>query len=77
MISMMKRNNCGNALQHSRVLLDIFGGNACADEYGVGRHEANLQICNTYEGTYVSGGDWWRLTSGRSHVDSRQGNDRN
>lgn len=52
MISMMKRNNCGNALQQVRLLLDIFGGNACSDEYHVGRHEANLQICNTYEGTY-------------------------
>lgn len=52
MISILKRNNCGNALQHSRVLLDILGGNACSDEYGIGRHEANLQVCNTYEGTY-------------------------
>ncbi|BEJ14389.1 hypothetical protein CspHIS471_0401560 [Cutaneotrichosporon sp. HIS471] len=52
MISMLKRNNCGQALQQARVLLDIFGGNACSDEYGVGRHEANLQVCNTYEGTY-------------------------
>ncbi|EKD00344.1 Glutaryl-CoA dehydrogenase [Trichosporon asahii var. asahii CBS 8904] len=51
-ISMMKRNNCGQALYHTRVLLDIFGGNACSDEYHVGRHEANLQVCNTYEGTY-------------------------
>ena len=32
MISMIKRNNCGKALQHSRVILDILGGNACADE---------------------------------------------
>ncbi len=32
MVSMVKRNNCGKALQHSRALLDIFGGNACADE---------------------------------------------
>ncbi|EKD03135.1 Glutaryl-CoA dehydrogenase [Trichosporon asahii var. asahii CBS 8904] len=52
MISILKRNNCGNALQHSRILLDILGGNACSDEYGIGRHEANLQVCNTYEGTY-------------------------
>lgn len=51
-VSMMKRNNCGNALQHSRTLLDIFGGNACSDEYHVGRHVANLQVTNTYEGTY-------------------------
>jgi glutaryl-CoA dehydrogenase len=32
MVSMVKRNNCGKALQHARVLLDILGGNACADE---------------------------------------------
>jgi glutaryl-CoA dehydrogenase len=32
MVSMLKRNNCGKALQHSRILLDILGGNACADE---------------------------------------------
>jgi glutaryl-CoA dehydrogenase len=51
-ISLMKRNNCGNALAQTRILLDIFGGNACSDEYHVGRHEANLQVCNTYEGTF-------------------------
>lgn len=32
MISLLKRNNCGKALQHARVVLDILGGNACADE---------------------------------------------
>ncbi|KAE8541741.1 hypothetical protein D1P53_001914 [Cryptococcus gattii VGV] len=51
MVSMMKRNNCGEALHHSRVLLDILGGNACSDEYHIGRHAANLQVANTYEGT--------------------------
>ncbi|KAJ7496924.1 acyl-CoA dehydrogenase domain-containing protein [Mycena latifolia] len=51
MISMIKKNNCGKALQHARAVLDIFGGNACADEYHVGRHAANLQVTNTYEGT--------------------------
>nr|GAT57864.1 glutaryl-CoA dehydrogenase [Mycena chlorophos] len=51
MVSMVKKNNCGKALQHSRTLLDVFGGNACADEYHVGRHAANLQVTNTYEGT--------------------------
>ncbi|KAJ7741501.1 acyl-CoA dehydrogenase domain-containing protein [Mycena olivaceomarginata] len=50
MVSIVKRNNCGKALIHSRALLDIFGGNACADEYHVGRHAANLQVTNTYEG---------------------------
>ncbi|KAF8653310.1 hypothetical protein AX16_004010 [Volvariella volvacea WC 439] len=52
MISMIKRNNCGKALQHARIVLDILGGNASADEYHVGRHVANLQVTNTYEGTY-------------------------
>ncbi|KAI0919306.1 hypothetical protein AcV5_002262 [Taiwanofungus camphoratus] len=52
MISLVKRNNCGKALEHSRRVLDILGGNACADEYHVGRHVANLQVVNTYEGTY-------------------------
>ncbi|KAF8891800.1 glutaryl-CoA dehydrogenase [Infundibulicybe gibba] len=51
MISMIKRNNCGKALQQARTILDILGGNACADEYHVGRHVANLQVTNTYEGT--------------------------
>ncbi|KAK0241477.1 acyl-CoA dehydrogenase/oxidase [Armillaria nabsnona] len=54
MISMIKRNNCGKALQHSRIVLDILGGNACADEYHVGRHVANLQVTNTYEGEQPS-----------------------
>jgi len=54
MISLVKRNNCGKALQHSRILLDILGGNAASDEYHIGRHVANLQVTNTYEGTYVS-----------------------
>ncbi|KAJ7169050.1 acyl-CoA dehydrogenase domain-containing protein [Mycena crocata] len=51
MISMTKKNNCGKALLHARAVLDIFGGNACSDEYHVGRHAANLQVTNTYEGT--------------------------
>ncbi|KAH8083593.1 acyl-CoA dehydrogenase NM domain-like protein [Filobasidium floriforme] len=52
MVSMMKRNNCGKALEHSRRLLDVLGGNACSDEYHIGRHAANLQVVNTYEGTH-------------------------
>lgn len=51
MVSMVKKNNCGKALQHARILLDILGGNAAADEYHIARHAANLQITNTYEGT--------------------------
>ncbi|KAG8692907.1 hypothetical protein FRC09_010870 [Ceratobasidium sp. 395] len=52
MVSMVKRNNCGKALEHSRIVLDILGGNACADEYHIARHVANLQVANTYEGTH-------------------------
>ncbi|KAG2015565.1 acyl-CoA dehydrogenase [Coprinopsis cinerea AmutBmut pab1-1] len=54
MISLVKRNNCGKALQHARILIDILGGNASADEYHVGRHVANLQVTNTYEGRCIS-----------------------
>ena len=50
MIPVVKRNNCGMALEHSRKVLDVLGGNACADEYRIGRHVANLQVTNTYEG---------------------------
>jgi glutaryl-CoA dehydrogenase len=50
MVSIVKRNNCGKALEHSRRVLDVLGGNACADEYHIGRHVANLQVTNTYEG---------------------------
>jgi glutaryl-CoA dehydrogenase len=52
MVSMVKRNNCGKALQHTRAVLDVLGGNACADEYHIGRHAANLQVTNTYEGRF-------------------------
>ncbi|CCA74645.1 probable glutaryl-CoA dehydrogenase [Serendipita indica DSM 11827] len=52
MVSLVKRNNCGKALMHARILLDVLGGNACSDEYHIGRHVANLQVANTYEGTY-------------------------
>ncbi|KAH9050967.1 glutaryl-CoA dehydrogenase [Lactarius deliciosus] len=52
MVSIVKRNNCGKALHHARVLWDIIGGNAASDEYHIGRHVANLQITNTYEGTF-------------------------
>lgn len=51
MVSLVKKNNCGKALHHARTVLDILGGNASADEYHVGRHVANLQVTNTYEGT--------------------------
>jgi hypothetical protein len=50
MISMIKRQNCDRALHHSRVLQEIFGGNAVSDEYMIGRHVANLYVTQTYEG---------------------------
>ncbi|KAK1753055.1 acyl-CoA dehydrogenase/oxidase [Echria macrotheca] len=50
MISMIKRQNCDRALYNARVLQEIFGGNAVSDEYGIGRHVANLYVTQTYEG---------------------------
>ncbi|KAJ3948825.1 hypothetical protein N0V92_012947 [Colletotrichum tropicale] len=50
MISMVKRQNCDRALSNARVLQEIFGGNAVSDEYGIGRHVANLFVTQTYEG---------------------------
>jgi glutaryl-CoA dehydrogenase len=51
-ISMMKRNNCGKALDIARVCRDMLGGNGIADEYHVIRHVMNLEAVNTYEGTH-------------------------
>lgn len=50
MISMIKRQNCDRALHNARVLQEIFGGNAVSDEYGIGRHVANMFVTQTYEG---------------------------
>lgn len=50
MISMVKRQNCDMALRNARVLQEVFGGNAVSDEYGIGRHVANLFVTQTYEG---------------------------
>ncbi len=52
MISLMKRNNCGKALDIARVARDMHGGNGISDEYGVIRHLLNLESVNTYEGTH-------------------------
>ena len=52
MISLMKRNNCGKALDIARVARDMHGGNGVSDEYGVIRHVLNLEAVNTYEGTH-------------------------
>ena len=51
-ISLMKRNNCGKALDIARVARDMHGGNGVADEYNVIRHLLNLEAVNTYEGTH-------------------------
>ncbi|HQT46073.1 MAG TPA: acyl-CoA dehydrogenase [Acidocella sp.] len=52
MISLMKRNNCGKALDVARVARDMHGGNGIADEYHVIRHMVNLETVNTYEGAH-------------------------
>ena len=52
MISIMKRNNCGKALDIARTARDMHGGNGIQIEYHVMRHAANLETVNTYEGTH-------------------------
>ena len=52
LISLMKRNNCGKALEIARLARDVHGGNGVSDEYGVIRHVMNLEAVNTYEGTH-------------------------
>jgi glutaryl-CoA dehydrogenase len=51
-ISMLKRNNCGKALDVARLARDMHGGNGISDEYHVIRHVMNLETVNTYEGTH-------------------------
>ena len=51
-ISMMKRNNCGKALEIARIARDIHGGNGISEEYHILRHAMNLETVNTYEGTH-------------------------
>ena len=51
-ISLLKRNNCGKALNIARIARDMLGGNGIADEYHVIRHVMNLEAVNTYEGTH-------------------------
>ncbi len=51
-ISLLKRNNCGKALEIARVARDLHGANGIADEYHVIRHVLNLEAVNTYEGTH-------------------------
>jgi glutaryl-CoA dehydrogenase len=52
MISLIKRNNCGKALEIARMSRDMHGGNGVSDEYHVIRHMMNLEAVNTYEGTH-------------------------
>lgn len=51
-ISLLKRNNCGKALDIARLARDMLGGNGISDEYHVIRHMVNLEAVNTYEGTH-------------------------
>lgn len=51
-ISLIKRNNCGKALDIARMSRDMHGGNGISDEYHVIRHAMNLEAVNTYEGTH-------------------------
>ena len=62
MISLIKRNNCGKALDIARLSRDMHGGNGVSDEYKVIRHMMNLEAVNTYEGTH----DVHALILGRS-----------
>ena len=52
MISLIKRNSCGKALDIARVARDMHGGNGVSDEFHVIRHVMNLEAVNTYEGTH-------------------------
>ena len=52
MISIVKRNNCGKALDIARMARDMHGGNGIQEEYHVMRHAQNLETVNTYEGTH-------------------------
>jgi len=62
MISLVKRNSCGKALDAARQCRDMLGGNGISDEYHIMRHMMNLEAVNTYEGTH----DVHALILGRS-----------
>lgn len=64
MISLVKRNSCGKALDIARMARDMHGGNGIADEFHVIRHAMNLEAVNTYEGTH----DIHALILGRSQT---------
>lgn len=65
MISMLKRNSCGKALDVARLARDMLGGNGITDEYHIIRHVMNLEAVNTYEGTH----DIHALILGRAQTD--------
>ncbi len=65
LISMIKRNSCGKALDIARMARDMHGGNGISDEYPIMRHMVNLEVVNTYEGTH----DVHGLILGRSQTD--------
>jgi len=52
LISLMKRNNCGKALDIARISRDMHGGNGISEDFQIMRHAANLETVNTYEGTH-------------------------
>ncbi len=64
-ISLLKRNNCGKALDIARMARDMHGANGISDEYHVIRHVMNLETVNTYEGTH----DIHALILGRAQTD--------
>ncbi|MBV36492.1 MAG: acyl-CoA dehydrogenase [Rickettsiales bacterium] len=64
MISLVKRNSCGKALDIARMARDMHGGNGICDEFHVIRHALNLEAVNTYEGTH----DIHALILGRSQT---------
>lgn len=65
LVSLIKRNSCGKALDIARKARDMLGGNGISDEYPVMRHMVNLEVVNTYEGTH----DVHALILGRTQTD--------
>ena len=64
LISLIKRNSCGKALEIARSGRDMLGGNGISDDYPIMRHMVNLEVVNTYEGTH----DVHALILGRSQT---------
>lgn len=75
MVSLLKRNNCGKALDIARQARDMLGGNGISDEYHVIRHVMNLESVNTYEGGGWIPGGWGVVHSGLTsgEGDSKEG----